>query len=84
MMLGGRTGTKPRRAVAATGASEPVTLTVVTTVKTQLKLAIAGTSIVGMSHGNITRLRAATRQRPSSPAGCPALSAAFAAESRRS
>ena len=61
MMQGGRTGKKPGRAVTATGANDSATLMAVTTVKTQLNLATAGTSIVGMSHGNIIMLKAVTK-----------------------
>jgi len=61
MMRGGRTGKKLRRALAATEANDSATLMAVTTVKTELNMVIAGTSIVRMGHGNITTLKAVIR-----------------------
>jgi len=54
MMQGGRTDKKPR-ALAATWANDSATLMAVTTVKTQSNMAIAGTWIVRMSHGNMLK-----------------------------
>ena len=49
----------------ATGANDSATMMAVTTVRTQLNMAITGTSIVRMGHGDITMLKAVIRQRPS-------------------